>query len=357
MSPHQSRQLARYAPGLGALLVLIGAVTLSAGAQVMPDAKPDTKPRGDPSIIDAAAALERVFGGAFFTEGPAAAPDGQIYFSDVTITASTHGEAGHIWRYDPKSGQTVVFRSPSGMANGLTFDLEGRLLAAEGADFGGRRITRTDLSTGKSEILTALFNGHPYNSPNDITVDARGRVYFSDPRYFGHEPVEQPVHGVYRVDPDRSVQLIITDAGKPNGVIVSPDQRTLYVAIHDNGAMGTLPPGMRAARGRMALAAYDLAADGSAKFRATLVDFSPGLGPDGLAIDREGNLYVGGGKQPLGIYVYSPEGRELGYIPTPEVPRNAEFGRGAEASVLYITAGKSLYRIRLRKAGYHAGEG
>ena len=340
----------RVRPVAAAVLLLCNVPVVPALAQSR-----EAGPRGDPSIIDPTAVLERVFTGAFITEGPAAALDGSIYFSDITITAATKGQAGHIWRYDPTTGRTGVFRSPSGMSNGLTFDSEGRLLAAEGADFGGRRITRTDLATGKSEILAGLFNGRPFNAPNDLTIDTRGRVYFTDPRYLGNEPIEQPVQAVYRIDPDGSVHLIIADAGKPNGIALSPDQRTLYVAIHDDGAMGTLPPGSRATKGRMALAAYDLAQNGSATFRTTLVDFSPGLGPDGLAVDREGNVYVGGAKRPLGIYVYSPTGRELAYIPTPEEPRNAEFGRGAEANMLYITAGGSLYRIRVRKPGYHVG--
>lgn len=332
------------------LPILLLPFSVPVAAQATPD-----RPRGDPAIIDPAATLERVFEGASSTEGPAAAPDGSIYFSDITFSTITK-YSGHIMRYDPATGRTTVFRSPSGMSNGLVFDPQGRLLAAEGADFGGRRVTRTDLTTGKAEVLASLFNGRAFNSPNDIDSDALGRVYFTDPRYIGREPVEQPVMGVYRIDSVGSVTMIIGDAGKPNGIVVSPDQRTLYVGIHDNGTSGALPAGLTAARGRMAIAAYDLAADGSAKFRNVVVDFAPGLGPDGMAVDREGNLYVAGGKQPLGIYVFSREGRELGYIPTPENPRNAEFGRGAEGNVLYITAGRSLYRIRVRKHGYHPGE-
>lgn len=322
----------------------------SLAAQSTPD-----KPRGDVTIVDTAARLEHVFDGALSTEGPAAAPDGSIYFSDITLVAGTK-YAGHLMRFDPKTGRTAVFRSPSGMSNGLVFDPQGRLVAAEGAQGGGRRITRTDMTSGKAEVLAWQFEGRVLNSPNDIDTDAQGRVYFTDPRYIGREPVEQPVQGVYRIDTDGSVHLIIADAGKPNGIVVAPDQRTLYVAIHDNGTFGVLPPGATAARGRMIIAAYDLAPDGSTKFRRVLVDFAPGLGPDGMAVDRDGNLYVGGGRQPLGIYIYSPEGRELGVIPVPELPRNAEFGRGSEGNVLYITAGKGLYRIKVRKTGFHPGD-
>ena len=152
------------------------------------------------------------------------------------------------------------------MSNGLKFDAQGRLLAAEGADYGGRRVTRTDLSTGKTEIIAGLYDGKPFNAPNDITLDEKGRIYFSDPRYLGHEPVEQPIFGVYRIDPDLSVHLIITDAGKPNGVAVSPDQKSLYVVSNDNGSTGIfrIPAEMpKPYKGRMALLAYDLHEDGS----------------------------------------------------------------------------------------------
>ncbi len=203
-------------------------------------------------------------------------------------------QAGHIWRYDPKSGNTTVFRSPSGMSNGIKFDAQGRMLVAEGADYGGRRITRTDIETGKSEILTGLYEGRPFNAPNDLTIDEKGRVYFTDPRYIGHEPIDQPVMGVYRIDPDGSLHRIVADAGKPNGILVSPDQKTLYVVSHDNGLtdMGRVAEGTKTHPGRMALLVYDLAPDGSAVFRKTLIDYSPQDGPDGLVADVEGNLYV-----------------------------------------------------------------
>jgi len=185
-------------------------------------------------------------------------------------------------------------------------------------------------------------------------LDARGRIYFTDPRYVGWEPIEQPVQGVYRIDLDGRVSLIVADAVKPNGIAVSPDQATLYVAAHDNGSFSDLPPEMQAAPGRKALLAYDLAPDGSAKFRRTVVDFSP-AGPDGIGVDRDGNIYCAVQGERQGIYVYSPVGKELAYIPTPESPTNVKFGRGGDAQTLFITAGKSLYRIRVERTGYAAG--
>jgi gluconolactonase len=317
-------------------------------------------------IVPPDAKLEKVFdGGLVLTEGVAVAPDGTVYFSDITFThvsrtANKPVEAGHIWKYDPKTGKTEVFRSPSGMSNGLKFDADGNLIAAEGADHGGRRVTRTDMKTGKATIIAGLFEGKPFNSPNDITIDEKGRIYFSDPRYLGHEPIDQPVQAVYRIDPDGSVHRIITDAGKPNGVAVSPDQKTLYVVSNDNGTTGigrlrsegnrVLEP---TKKGPMTLMAYDLAPDGTARFRKVLVDYAPQDGPDGLVCDTEGNLYVAVRDETRpGIAVYSPVGKELAFIKT-ELPTNVGFGRGAESKTLYVTAGKSLYRIRLNAEGYH----
>ncbi|MGH3146653.1 MAG: SMP-30/gluconolactonase/LRE family protein, partial [Rubrobacter sp.] len=139
-------------------------------------------PEGDGAILQEGAELERVFdGGCVLTEGPAAGPDGYIYFTDITFTEQcraedgTYAQAGVIYRYDPESDETDVYRSPSGAANGLKFDAEDDLLAAEGADFGGRRVTKTDLETGKAVIVAGLYEGRPFNSPNDITIDEEGR--------------------------------------------------------------------------------------------------------------------------------------------------------------------------------------
>ena len=305
------------------------------------------QPSGDPSILPPGSKLELLFTGGVLTEGPAAALDGQIYFSDITFTPVSNMQAGHIMKFDPKTGKTIVYRSPSGMSNGIKFDAQGRMIVAEGADYGGRRITRTDMTTGKSEILAALFEGKPLNSPNDIAIDLKGRIYFSDPRYVGSEPVEQPFQAVYRIDPDRSLHRIITDAGKANGVAVSPDQKTLYVVSNDNGttSMFRIPEGTPLLKGRMALLAYDLNPDGTAKFRKIFQDYSPEDGPDGLVTDAEGNLYVAvrAVSRP-GIYIYSPDGKELARVPTPVLPTNVGWGRGAESKTLFITAGGNLYR-------------
>jgi gluconolactonase len=304
-------------------------------------------------IVPPDAKLETIFDGGVFTEGPAAAPDGSIYFSDITGSARSR-EAGHIMRYDPRTSRVTVFRSPSGMANGMIFDLEGRLVVTEGADYGGRRISRIDLATGKSERLALRFRNKPFNSPNDVTIDRRGRIYFTDPRYVGDEPIEQPVQAVYRLDPDGTVARIIADASKPNGIAISPDQKSLYVAATDSGAFGAVGDGLSVSSGRMAILAYDLNADGSARFRKQLVDLAGRGYADGLTVDRAGNIYCGCG--PLGVRVFSPEGEEIAAIPIPAETTNVEFGRGADKNLLYVTAGKGLYRIRLNAEGFHPAD-
>jgi gluconolactonase len=322
---------------------------------------------GQEPIVPPDAKLEKIFEGQFLTEGVTSAPDGTMYFSEITfshLSRDKNGaiEAGYIWKHDRATGKTTIFRSPSGMSNGLKFDAAGNLIAAEGADYGGRRVTRTDMTTGKAKIIAGLFDGRPFNAPNDITIDEKGRIYFSDPRYLGHEPLEQPVMAVYRIDLDGSIHRIISDAGKPNGVAISPDQKTFYLVSNDNGAEGfdrLDPPETpmenktKLRKGNMALMAYDLAADGTAKYRKTLVDYLPEDGPDGLVCDKDGNLYVAvRAESRPGICVYSPEGKEIAYIKT-EIPTNVGFGRGKEAKMLYITAGTSLYKIRLNREGYH----
>ena len=337
---------------LSVLPLIMLLATNSANAQL---------PATQHDIVPSNAKLELLFdGGQVLTEGVAAAPDGTLYFSDITFSHKTRDdkgviEAGHIWKHDPRTGKTTIYRSPSGMSNGIKFDAAGNMIVAEGADYGGRRVTRTDMRTGKSYVIAGTYEGRPFNSPNDITIDLKGRIYFSDPRYLGHEPLEQPVMAVYRIDTDGSIHRIITDAGKPNGVAISPDQKTLYVVSNDNGATGfeRLAEETPLQKGRMALLAYDLSPEGTAKFRKVLVDYAPQDGPDGLVVDSRGNLFVAvrDTTRP-GICVYSPDGQELAYIKT-EIPTNVGFGRGSQKNTLYITAGKSLYRIQVKSTGYH----
>jgi gluconolactonase len=321
-------------------------------------------PTGDPGIVGPGARLTTVFdGGCVLTSGPAADRNGNVFFTDLTLSTRCRDpqgnpQAGVIYRYNTADGRSTVFRSPSGQANGMDFDANGNLVVTESADYGGRRVTRTDMRTGQSVILAGEYQGRPLNSPNGVSIDERGRVYFTDPRYEGHETIDQPVEGVYRIDRDGSVHRIIVNATKPNGVLVSPDQRTLYVTDFDIGVFDTLrltPEELASVPPlQMVLWAYPLRPDGTVGERRALVNYLPRFGADGLTADVNGNLYVAvrDTKSP-GIRVYDPQGHELARIPTGKLlPTSAEFGTGREANVLYITAGKGLYRIVLNSRGY-----
>ncbi len=186
-----------------------------------------------------------------------------------------------------------------------------------------------------------------------------GRIYFTDPRYVGHESVDQDVMGVYRLDLDGGIHLIIDDIEKPNGIAVSPDQKTLYVTNHDNGRLVKNPETGRRMRvdQHEEVLAYDLNADGSATFRHILIDFTQKAGVDGLTVDAEGNLWVTvqGRNMPSGVYAYRPDGTPKAFIPTLR-PTNVGFGRGPNRNLLYITAANSLYRIKVGKPGYHLSQ-
>ena len=283
-------------------------------------------------IVPKDAKLEKLWGDGEFTEGPAYGPDRCVYFSDI---------GNRIMKFDPQTGKTTEFRNPSGRANGLDFDYKGRLVAAEGANTGGnRRITITDID-GSVRVLADKWKGKRFNSPNDLTIDRKNRVYFTDPRYSGNEPREIDTESVYRVDPNGTVTQIINDVAKPNGIILSPNMDILYLADS--------PP---APKGTRLLLAYPLKDDGTVGKKKVLHDFGADRGIDGMSIDIKGNLYATAGKGATGgVYIFTPDGKKTEFIATPETPTNCVFG-GEDRRMLYITAGKSLYRIHLTIDGF-----
>jgi gluconolactonase len=280
-----------------------------------------------------------------FTEGPAYHADGSVYFTDVSNDRIMRSAPGP----RPDSRRMIeVYRNPSGRANGLVFDLEGRLVACEG---GSRRVTRTE-PDGSVTVLAGSYLGKPFNSPNDIDVDARDRLYFTDPRYGDRSGMEMDKEAVYRIDPDGKVTRVIDDLERPNGIAVSPDQKTLYVVDNNNGAGGSRK-----------VYAYELRDDGSTGKRRIVHDFGVSRGGDGMCLDSRGNLYVTAGlntpNPPVesgpakaGVYIFSPAGKPLGFIPIPEdAVTNCAFG-DPDLKTLYITAGKTLFRIRLNITGH-----
>jgi gluconolactonase len=297
------------------------------------------------------------------TEGPAVSPEGAIYFTDIIFGKYR----SYIMKFDPQTKKTTIFTDNSGKANGLIFAADGSLLACEGPDYGGRRLSSWNTHSGESKTIAGKYEGKAFNGPNDLCVDGNGRIYFTDPRYAGHESLELEHQAVYMVRQDGSGLMEVThEVEKPNGVAISRDGKTLYVADHNNGTNAIDPTRPAPEQGTMKIYAFPLGADGLvAGKRKTFYDFGAMKGCDGMCIDANGNVYLTqrDGARP-GVLIVNAAGKEVGFIPTGPVdqdpqgklvgiPSNVEFGIGDEAKVLYITVDMSLYRIPLLVAGYH----
>jgi gluconolactonase len=285
-----------------------------------------------------------------FLEGPAVDADGNLFFSDIV--------SNRILKMNPR-GEMSVFRADSGRANGNAFDAQGRLVTCEGSGLGSggrRRVVRTDLKTGETTILAERYEGKRFNSPNDVCGDARGRIWFTDPRYGNREDMELAVEGIYRVDADGRVTRVLaqSDVQKPNGIAVAPNGKSLYVA-DSNDEVG----------GNRKIWGFDVSAAGELSNRRLIHDFEQGRGGDGIRTDMQGNIWIAAGIRvprppgettdvPQGVYVVSPQGKLLGRIPIPEdYVTNLAFG-GPERKTLYITAGTSIYKIPVAVSGYAA---
>jgi gluconolactonase len=288
--------------------------------------------------------------GITFLEGPAVDAEGNVFFSDI--------QGNRILKMD-KSGAVTTFRADSGRTNGNTFDKQGRLISCEGAENGPggrRRMVRTDMQTGQVEVLTERYEGKRYNSPNDVVVDPSGRIWFTDPLYAPDRSIMELDHeSVYRIDTDGKVTRVVTQPaiGRPNGLAITPDGKTLYV-IDSNYIRPDLS---------RRIWAFDVLPDGSVTKQRVVFDFGRGRGGDGMRLDSQGNLWVAAGiaaprtpnesaDVPTGVYVISPQGELLGRIPIGEdVITNLAFG-GPDKKTLYITAGKTLFKIQTAVAGY-----
>lgn len=319
-------------------------------ANALPGA--DQQVSGDRAIVPAGEKLETLWEEGGFTEGAAAGPDGAIYFSD--FAQPFDARPARIMKFDPKTSQTSVYCADSKMANGLMFDRQGHLIACCASPLGGKRALVEIKSDGSVKTLVGRYQGKRFNSPNDIVIDAHGRIYFSDPKYVGPEKMELDSMDVYRLDPDGSLHRVTTDITKPNGVMLSPDGKTLYVAETDNGT-AEADRVTDAKQGRMTLNAFPVRDDGSLGKKKVIVDFGKELGIDGMTVDRRGNIYAAvRSASRFGIVVFNPDGKERAYIQTPALPTNCCFGTGSQAKTLYITAGDGLYRITLNIPGHHS---
>src|SRR5262245_13906423 len=255
------------------------------------------------------------------TEGVAAAPDGTMYFSEIPFGE----DKGMIMRFDPRTKTTTVFARDSHKSNGLMFDAKGHLIACEGSDGGGRCVARWDVKTGERQVIADRFGGKRFNACNDLCIDEKGRIYFTDPRYLGTEPRELEYRAVYRIDTDGTVREVTHDVEKPNGIAISPDQNTLYVADHNNGTDRIDPSAPKPKLGAMKVYAFPLGTDGLVSGRPRiLVDFGTEEGSDGMVVDTEGRIYLAcrSPSRP-GILVVDPSGKEVAFIKTGEPQRGA----------------------------------
>jgi gluconolactonase len=278
--------------------------------------------RGDDAIpgIGPKGEAVRVQTGFVFTEGPTADAKGNVYFTDV--------RANKIFKVDTQGVLSTFLENTQG-ANGLGFDSKGRLVVAQGQ---AGRIIAIDVASKEIAVLADKFDGKPFARPNDLVVDQQGGVYFTDP-----DP-----KSVYYVSADGRVSRLIDDLPRPNGVILSPDERTLYVVPSGSPEVWAYPvesPG-KIGSGRV-LTKLEQAESGQAR------------GGDGLAIDAAGNLYLAVPALKA-IQVVSPAGKTLGLIKVPENPSNADFG-GKDLKTLYITARTSVYAVELEAKGHRFG--
>jgi gluconolactonase len=285
-------------------------------------------------LVDEDAELERLGTGFTFTEGPLWNPDGFLLFSDMP------GDVRRRW--DPEHGVTEV-ANPSNKGNGMTFDLDGKLIVCEHVTSSVVRMD-ADGAGGGREVLATHYEGRELNSPNDVVVKSDGAIYFTDPTYgrmpgFGLERDQDlDFQGVYRIpagggDP----QLLVDDFSQPNGLCFSTDESLLYINDTD----------------RAHIRVFDVAGDGTISNSRILAE---GIGSgsleigdlvDGMKLDERGNIWVTG---PGGVCVFSPEGEHIGTVEVPENVGNLNWG-GPNWNWLFIPASTSVYRIECKVSG------
>jgi gluconolactonase len=292
------------------------------------------------TLVPRDAQIEKVAGGFQFTEGPLWRSDGRLWFSDVV---------GNVVRSVTPAGQVEVLIQESGGktdapagsyigSNGMVTDKDGDVLLCQHAN---RRIVRVGKDLSMTPFLEK-FQGKKFNSPNDLVFKSDGSLYFTDPPYGLLKQDEDPAkelnfNGVFRYAGGK-LQVLVKDMTRPNGIAISPDEKTLYVANSDDKHKVWMR--------------FDLAADGSVSNGSIFADVTAekdeGL-PDGMKLDAQGNIYATG---PGGVWVFSPDGKHLGTIKPPETPANC--GWAEDGKTLYMTARTGVYRIKLPVMGQKA---
>jgi gluconolactonase len=271
-------------------------------------------------ILAAGAKVEKLAGDFIFTEGVTADKSGNVYFVDQ--------DNNRIMKYDT-AGALTTFMQPSGYSNGMTFDPKGRLIAAADEK---NQMWSIDVATKKPTVLFGQFEGKLLNGPNDVWVNPRsGRIYFTDPYYqrkwWNRGPSEN-LQAVYVYSPsDQHMTRVVDDMMQPNGIIGTPDGKTLYVSDIRGGKTF----------------AYDIKADGTLGNKRL---FCP-VGSDGMTIDAEGNVYLTAGRE---VQVFDRRGTRMEGIAVPESPSNVCFG-GKDKRTLFITARTGFYAVKTRMRG------
>ena len=284
-----------------ALLLIVCVVTLTDSVQAE-------------SVVAPGVQVRKLAGDFRFTEGPAADARGNIFFTDIPNNRILK------WSLD---GTLSVFREDSGGANGLYFDRKGNLLVCEG---GGQRLVSIT-PDGAVSVLADKYNGRLLNSLNDLWIDPKGGVYFTDPRYGNRNNLPQDGEHVYYLAPDgKSVVRVVDDMVRPNGLIGTPDGTRLYIT--DNGGGKTF--------------VYHVNDNGTLSDKKLFC----AEGADGMTIDSRGNVYL----TTRAVAVYNPAGEKIEEIAVPERPANVAFG-GPDHKTLFITARTSLYSVAMQVTG------
>jgi gluconolactonase len=274
--------------------------------------------------IGPAGDVKKVHSGLMFTEGPAADGQGNLYFSDVA--------GNKLYKVDSQNELSVIL-DPSNNTNGLMVNAAGNIVACEMAG----RLIEVNPKNKEVKALAEGYEGKRFNAPNDLVIDKEGGVYFTDPHFRAPMPLPQGVRAFYyRASDGKLTRLGVVETA-PNGVILSPDEKTLYVI-----------PSMQAE-----MLAYPVEAPGKLGQQRTFCTLKQAAGKtagggDGLTIDSKGNLYI---TSALGIQVFDPAGRPLGILEFPEQPANCTFG-GKDNKTLYVTARTSLYAVPMEATGH-----
>ncbi len=293
------------------------------------------------SIVEPGQEAQLLATGFAFTEGPVWHPDGYWLFVDL------RREPPVIHRMSPAGGAPDIIREPSGGTNGITFDLQGRLLMCEGDN---RRISRME-ADGTINVVADRWDGKRFHRPNDIVCRSDGSIFFTNPS--GRVPEEEQEiefpGTIHRIAPDGTVEMSAHDIDFPNGIAFSPDESVLYVS--NTRKLGERPDQYwdGEIKPNQFIQAYDVAAAGSlsnSRIFGSMASAEDGV-PDGMKVDAEGRVYCTGSG---GVWVFAPDGEQLGIIRVPEVPANCAFG-GPDFRTMLFTARTSVYSLRMTTPG------